>query len=194
MMVPQDQLPTTPDRGLTERVADADRDRTVTLLREHVVEGRLTLDEFSERMGAALEAKTRGELDTVMADLPVTSDLPTASPTTATPRKTSRWHIAVMSGHSTRGRWRIGGKTKAVAIMGGCDMDLRRAEIEGPEVEITAFAFWGASKSSSPKASTSSSEASPSWVAGASGSATCPSCVARQGSLSEASPSWAALR
>ena len=27
--------------------------------------------------------------------------------------------------------------------MGGCDMDLRSAEIEGPEVEITAFAFWG---------------------------------------------------
>jgi class 3 adenylate cyclase len=143
MMVPEDQHPTTPDRGLTERVADADRDRTVTLLREHVVEGRLTLDEFSERMGSALEAKTRGELDAVMADLPTTRSVPTASPTTAMPRKTSRWHIAVMSGHSTRGRWRIGGKTKAVAVMGGCDMDLRRAEIEGPEVEITAFAFWG---------------------------------------------------
>src|SRR5580700_1719883 len=142
-MVPEDQRPSTPDRGLTERVADADRDRTVTLLREHVVEGRLTLDEFSERMGSALEAKTRGELDAVMADLPTTGSVPTASPTTATPRKTSRWHIAVMSGHSTRGRWRIGGKTKAVAVMGGCDMDLRRAEIEGPEVEITAFAFWG---------------------------------------------------
>jgi class 3 adenylate cyclase len=78
-----------------------------------------------------------------MADLPTTSGIPSASPTTATPRKTSRWHIAIMSGHSTRGRWRIGGKTNAVAIMGGCDMDLRRAEIEGPEVEITAFAFWG---------------------------------------------------
>src|SRR5580700_5244115 len=142
-MVPEDQRPSTPDRGLTERVADADRDRTVTLLREHVVEGRLTLDEFSERMGSALEAKTRGELDAVMADLPTTGSVPTASPTTATPRKTSRWHIAVMSGHSTRGRWRIGGKTKAVAVMGGCDMDLRSAEIEGPEVEITAFAFWG---------------------------------------------------
>jgi class 3 adenylate cyclase len=142
-MVPEDQRPSTPDRGLTERVADADRDRTVTLLREHVVEGRLTLDEFSERMGSALEAKTRGELDAVMADLPTTGSVPTASPTTATPRKTSRWHIAVMSGHSTRGRWRIGGKTKAVAVMGGCDMDLRSAEIDGPEVEITAFAFWG---------------------------------------------------
>jgi len=48
-----------------------------------------------------------------------------------------------MSGHSTKGRWRISGKTIAVAVMGGCEMDLRRAEIEGPEVEITAFAFWG---------------------------------------------------
>ncbi len=48
-----------------------------------------------------------------------------------------------MSGHSTRGRWRISGKTNAVAVMGGCEMDLRRAELEGPEVEITAVAFWG---------------------------------------------------
>jgi class 3 adenylate cyclase len=141
-MVSEDQRPAKPDLGLTQRVADADRDRTVTQLREHVVEGRLTLDEFSDRMGTALEAKTRGELDAVMADLPMTGGVPTAAPTT-TPRKTSRWHIAVMSGHSTRGRWRIGGRTKAIAVMGGCDMDLRRAEIEGPEVEITAFAFWG---------------------------------------------------
>ena len=55
----------------------------MTLLREHVVEGRLTLDEFSERMGAALEAKTRGELDAVMADLPATSAAPTAASTAA---------------------------------------------------------------------------------------------------------------
>lgn len=126
-----------------QRVADADRDRTVTQLREHVVEGRLTLDEFSERMGVALEAKVRSELEAVMADLPATTQTPSVPATVGTPRKTSRWHIAVMSGHSTRGRWRIGGKTKAVAVMGGCDMDLRRAEIEGPEVEISAVAFWG---------------------------------------------------
>lgn len=142
-MAAENPRPASPDRGLTERVADADRDRTVTLLREHVVEGRLTLDEFSERMGTALEAKTRGELDAVMADLPMASGVPAVSPTTATSQKTSRWHVAIMSGHSTRGRWRMGGKTKAVAVMGGCDLDLRRAEIEGTEVEITAFAFWG---------------------------------------------------
>ncbi len=142
--VPEVPRPPAPAGGLTERVADADRDRTVTALREHVVEGRLTLDEFSERMGAALEAKTRGELVAVMADLPATTTSPlTTTSTSVTPRKTGRWHIAVMSGHSTRGRWRIGGKTKAIAVMGGCDMDLRRAEIEGPEIEITAIAVWG---------------------------------------------------
>jgi class 3 adenylate cyclase len=126
-------------------VADADRDRTVTVLREHVVEGRLTLDEFSERVGSALQAKTRGDLVAVMADLPATTPatelLP--EPSTTQPKKKGRWHVAVMSGHSTKGRWRINGKTNAVAVMGGCDMDLRRAEIEGPEVEITAVAFWG---------------------------------------------------
>ncbi len=125
-----------------ERVADADRDRTVTALREHVVEGRLTLDEFSERVGAALGARTRGDLDAVMADLPAPRT-PESPAVAATPRRARRWHVAVLSGHSTKGRWRISGKTNAVAIMGGCDLDLRRAEIEGPEVEITAFAFWG---------------------------------------------------
>ncbi len=131
--------------GLTERVADADRDRTVAQLREHVVEGRLTLDEFSERVGSAFEARTRADLLAVMADLPeapVPGDrLP--EPRSTTTRKERRWHVAVMSGHSTKGRWRVSGKTNAVAVMGGCDMDLRRAEIEGPEIEITAVAFWG---------------------------------------------------
>jgi class 3 adenylate cyclase len=129
---------------LSERVADADRDRTVTQLRENVVEGRLTLDEFSERVGSALQARTRGDLVAVMADLPQTRPAAETLPEAGTaPKKKRRWHVAVMSGHSTKGRWRISGKTNAVAVMGGCDMDLRRAEIEGPEVEITAVAFWG---------------------------------------------------
>ena len=118
----------------------------MTQLREHVVEGRLTLDEFSERVGAALQARTRADLggrDGRPARGAVRPPNACPSPRPATPRKQRRWHVAVMSGHSTKGRWRISGKTNAVAVMGGCDMDLRKAEIEGPEVEITAFAFWG---------------------------------------------------
>jgi len=139
--LPEDQRPSASGGGgLTERVADADRDRTVVMLREHVVEGRLTLDEFSARVGVALAAKTRGDLDAAMADLPVSAP---AAETQPAPRKTRRWHVAVMSGHSTKGRWRIGPKTTAVAVMGGCDLDLRGAEIESSEVEITAVSFWG---------------------------------------------------
>lgn len=52
------------------RASDADRDRVAALLREHHAEGRLTIEEFSERLDAAYRAKTLGELDELMADLP----------------------------------------------------------------------------------------------------------------------------
>lgn len=52
------------------RASDADRDRTASLLREHHAEGRLTAEEFHERLDRALTAKTRGELDELLADLP----------------------------------------------------------------------------------------------------------------------------
>ncbi len=138
-IVPEDTPPGGGGGPLSQRVADADRDRTVTLLREHVVDGRLTLDEFSERVGRALEARTRGDLDAVMANLP-DHGVPQVEASRRQPR---RWFVGIMSGSSARGRWRISGRTTAVAFMGGCDLDLRHAEIDGPEVVITAFAFMG---------------------------------------------------
>jgi len=52
------------------RASDEDRDRVVTLLREHHAAGRLTAEEFNERLDQAYAAKTMGELDELMADLP----------------------------------------------------------------------------------------------------------------------------
>src|SRR6201999_1782819 len=52
------------------RASDEDRDRVAGLLQEHHAEGRLTAEEFSERMDAALHARTLGELDELLADLP----------------------------------------------------------------------------------------------------------------------------
>jgi hypothetical protein len=52
------------------RASDADRDRVAALLREHHAAGRLTADEFQERLAATFAAKTMGELDELMADLP----------------------------------------------------------------------------------------------------------------------------
>ena len=53
------------------RAGDADRERLVEQLREHHAAGRLTLDEFEERMTKAYSAKTYGELRTLTRDLPV---------------------------------------------------------------------------------------------------------------------------
>lgn len=52
------------------RVSDADRERTVELLREHHAVGRLDAQEFHDRLEQAFAAKTRGELDALLADLP----------------------------------------------------------------------------------------------------------------------------
>ena len=52
------------------RASDADRDRTAALLREHHAAGRLTAEEFNERLDKAYAAKTLGELDELLADLP----------------------------------------------------------------------------------------------------------------------------
>jgi hypothetical protein len=52
------------------RIADADRDRTVEQLRAAAAEGRLDPDELEERVSKALTARTQGELDALLADLP----------------------------------------------------------------------------------------------------------------------------
>ena len=52
------------------RASDSDRDRVASMLREHHAAGRLTADEFQERLDATFAAKTLGDLDKLMADLP----------------------------------------------------------------------------------------------------------------------------
>jgi hypothetical protein len=52
------------------RVGDADRNRTAEWLKEAHAAGYLTLEETDERLGTALAARTRGELDRLVADLP----------------------------------------------------------------------------------------------------------------------------
>ena len=130
--------PLTPDL----RAADADRDRVAAELREHVGEGRLTLEEFSARIDAAYEARTLGELETLTRDLPAAGSHAPATMARPTRRPTRR-SIAVMSGIARKSRWRIEERTTAIAVMGGIELDLRAAEIEGAEVEITAIAVMG---------------------------------------------------
>jgi hypothetical protein len=55
------------------RVGHAERDAVTAELREHYAAGRLTLEELNERLDKALAAKTRGDLNALMTDLPFAS-------------------------------------------------------------------------------------------------------------------------
>src|SRR5689334_23203566 len=63
-----------PHTGLMDarrmRVSDNERERVALFLREQSLEGRLDHDELDERMGAAYRAKTAGELQDLIEDLP----------------------------------------------------------------------------------------------------------------------------
>ena len=132
------ERPDDPGQGAI-RIDDGDRNRAVELLREHTADGRLTLDEFSDRIGLVFEAKTRGDLDLVMADLPsVAQHVPEEQR-----RQPRSWAVAILSGHSQKGPWRPAQEMNALAIMGGCEIDLRQAEIDFPEITISAVAIMG---------------------------------------------------
>ena len=68
------------DPGL--RASDDDRRRTIATLERHTAEGRLSLDEFSERVGLAYAATTHGELARLTRDLPVEQAAGAAHPPT----------------------------------------------------------------------------------------------------------------
>jgi hypothetical protein len=134
-----------PDESL--RVSDAERDVTLRTLGDHAAVGRLTLDELEERSGQALAAKTRGELAALTSDLPVEgaqgSRSAPARARDAQPKRPVRWMVAIMGGSHRRGRFRAVGSINAVAIMGGDEIDLREAEMEGGELTLNLFSVLG---------------------------------------------------
>ena len=121
------------------RVSDSDRAQAVELLRHHCGEGILTLDEFGDRVTLVYDATNRAELEDVLSDLPQQeTDVPETRR-----RRITRWAVAIMGGHAPKGRIRLADTTNVVAVMGGCELDLRNAEIDGDEVVINCFSLMG---------------------------------------------------
>ncbi len=52
------------------RIGTAEREEAVRILGDHFAEGRLAVDEYEDRVGMAVEARTRGELRPLFDDLP----------------------------------------------------------------------------------------------------------------------------
>ena len=58
------------DRAPSVRASDVDREQVVERLRHAATEGRLRTEELEERLAAAFAARTYGELDPLVTDLP----------------------------------------------------------------------------------------------------------------------------
>ena len=130
------------------RIADRDRDRVVAVLRLHCTEGRITLDEFGDRVGDVYNARTAGDLDAVLRDLPVPwSDEAGAPERDDAPERRRgrqvRWLAAVFSNASRRGRFTLDDESAVVAAFGDCTLDLSEASIESRNPLVTAVALFG---------------------------------------------------
>ena len=120
------------------RVSDADREQAVVALREHLLAGRLTLEEFSERVEAALRARFGGELAHVQNDLPEIF-----AETVGSRRKAARFTAALLGHVARRGRLRLRGWAVVASAFGDLDFDLREATIEQRRTAVTVLAAFG---------------------------------------------------
>ena len=124
------------------RASDAERDATVERLSAATGDGRLTLEEFSQRMEQATSARTRAELDRLVADLP--ADAATAGTEVAGPAPAGpSWHVSPVGGLRVYGPWRMDRHVIAVSIVGGTRLDLSQAQLAAPEVTLTKVSLVG---------------------------------------------------
>jgi hypothetical protein len=116
------------------RASDAERETTVERLRDAAAEGRLTLEELADRIEVAGSAVTRGELATLLSDLP--SALPAAPHADVAPVRT-------LGDVKRSGAWVVPAESRYRSWLGHIKLDLREARISEPEVHIHAWALFG---------------------------------------------------
>jgi DUF1707 SHOCT-like domain len=121
--------------GELVRASDDDRERAVASLREHLAAGRLTLEEFTERMTAALAATTTADLAGPLHELPATEPMR---------RRPTRFLLALFGSTEREGRLRLRRRALCVSLFGNVDFDLRQATLEGDVITIFAVAFFAA--------------------------------------------------
>lgn len=124
---------------MDERVSDAEREQAAARLKEDLLSGRLTLEEFSERVEQAYGAVVRADLEEIRAGLPTTDELPATRPK----RRATRFTGALLSHVVKRGRLNLRRWTVAGGAFCDVDLDLRRAEIHGERTAVTVLVALG---------------------------------------------------
>jgi Domain of unknown function (DUF1707)/Cell wall-active antibiotics response 4TMS YvqF len=117
-------------------VSDHDRERAAALLQQACGAGRITLEEFSGRVGAVWAADSAAELEKATADLAPEPMVGTAQPVERV--------VTVFSENKRHGRWRLlpqGLRTQTV--FGSTELDLRDALTGSDVIEIGGACVFG---------------------------------------------------
>ena len=115
------------------RASDADRERAASVLQTATADGRVTTDELEKRLDLVYRAKSKGELETIVRDLqPMqwSGSSPTATK-----------DVGVINSLVRKGRWVVGPKYQATAVISTGVIDLRQAQFMGPETTIRVSAW-----------------------------------------------------
>lgn len=117
------------------RVSDAEREHVVGLLQKAIGRGLITLDEFTERTDIALASRTRGELNSVLLDLPGVVHDGQAAGSAVQPRERAELKTT-MSSISRKGRWSVPRSLVVRNRMGTTALDFREADIPHAVVDV----------------------------------------------------------
>ncbi|MEV0996566.1 DUF1707 domain-containing protein [Nonomuraea sp. NPDC050202] len=121
---------------LQMRVSDEDRERTAQQLQQAFAEGRLTQPELEDRLGAALSAKTYGDLLGLITDLPSTQ-----------PQVDDVVELASKNGNVKRsGDWAVPRRLRVASKYGSVELDFTEAVVPHQVVDIELDLTYGSAK------------------------------------------------
>lgn len=132
------------------RVSDDERHHVVSLLERATGRGLLDLDEFTSRVDTALAARTRGELNAVLVDLPglvhPEGQLRSTAPAPRPARPASGSTVQAKGGGSVlsaelgsvsrRGSWEVPAQLRVRVTLGSADLDFTETDIPHDVVDI----------------------------------------------------------
>lgn len=120
-----------PSSGGHLRVSDLERDRTIDALAEAATDGRLTLDEYSERAGKALASVTRDDLAALTLDLAPVPAAGAVLPRVASwePAVATDQIVAIFGSEHRRGRFAVPARLEVKAVFGEAKLELQDATL-----------------------------------------------------------------
>ena len=116
-------------------ISDADREAAAHVLQEACATGRLTLAEFSDRVGAVWAADTTAQLAATTADIAPT-------PLVGSTRSVSTV-LGILGDQRRLGRWRLPSRLRGLTLLGNLHLDLRQVVVSDPVIELNLVTVVG---------------------------------------------------